>query len=120
MIQKLFIIIIFLMANVMQAQKLNVKDIEMPISKEAKKKGMYVNTTLTDEGNIRTFISYDLKKRLSRYIFVFSSKRPGWAYSYEYEENMPPRLTCPEKWNGAIANIIAPEVIYGIKNPNKK
>lgn len=44
------------------AQKLQVKDIDMPISKDAKKKGMYVNTTLTKDDNIRTFISYDLKK----------------------------------------------------------
>jgi hypothetical protein len=32
------------------------------LSKAAAKKGMYVNTTLTDDNNIRTFLSYDLKK----------------------------------------------------------
>lgn len=44
------------------AQKLQVDEVELPTSKEAKKKGVYVNTTLTEEGNIRTFVAYDLKK----------------------------------------------------------
>ena len=43
------------------AQKLKVEDIDLPVSKTAKKKGMFVNTTLTENGDIRTFISYDMK-----------------------------------------------------------
>ena len=47
---------------VSNGQKLNVSETEIPLSKEAAKKGMYVNTTLTDDNNIRIFVSYDLKK----------------------------------------------------------
>ncbi len=55
----LAITVMFLSSN---AQKLKQEDVELPVSKEAKKKGMYVNTTLTEDGAIRTFIAYDLKK----------------------------------------------------------
>ena len=44
------------------AQKLQLKEVDIPVSKEAHKKGMYVNTTLTNEGNIRSYVAYDLKK----------------------------------------------------------
>ena len=44
------------------AQKLQRNDVEMPFSKNVEKKGMYVNTTLTKEWTINTFVTYDLKK----------------------------------------------------------
>lgn len=44
------------------AQDLNVKNIELPASKDAIKKGMYVETVKTDQDLLRTFIAYDLKK----------------------------------------------------------
>lgn len=44
------------------AQKLQLEEVNMPLSKTAKKKGMYVSTTQTRDGDILTFVSYDLKK----------------------------------------------------------
>jgi len=44
------------------AQKLTETTVELTSSKMAKKKGMYVETTLTEDGNIRSFVAYDLKK----------------------------------------------------------
>ena len=46
-----------------QGQELQRTDVDLPISKTAKKKGMYVATTLDAEDNITTYISYDLKKK---------------------------------------------------------
>ncbi len=44
-------------------QKLNRTDVDLPISKTAKKKGMYVATSLDADNNVTTYISYDLKKK---------------------------------------------------------
>ena len=52
-----------LASSTLVAQKLTVKETEITLSKEASKAGMYVNTTSTDDGNVQTFISYDLKKK---------------------------------------------------------
>lgn len=46
-----------------KAQELQRTNVDLPISKTAKKKGMYVATSLDSENNINTFISYDLKKK---------------------------------------------------------
>ena len=46
----------------LNGQKLQLEEVELPTSKEAHKKGVYVNTSLTPEGNIRTYVAYDLKK----------------------------------------------------------
>lgn len=48
-------------ASVATAQKLQLKEVEIPTSKAVKKKGMYVNTTLTKEGDIRSYVAYDQK-----------------------------------------------------------
>ncbi|MCF8370837.1 MAG: hypothetical protein K9H64_04390 [Bacteroidales bacterium] len=45
------------------AQKLSADFVDVPVSKNAKKKGMYVSTTMTKDGQIQSFISYDLKKK---------------------------------------------------------
>jgi len=58
----LFIFSLICLHLVSYGQKLKVSETEIPLSKEASKKGMYVSTTLTDDNNIRTFVSYDLKK----------------------------------------------------------
>ena len=55
-------------------QELQRTDIDLPISKTAKKKGMYVATTLDAEDNITTYISYDLKKKQLGYDAIRFSK----------------------------------------------
>lgn len=45
------------------AQKLNADFVDVAVSKNAKKKGMYVSSTMTQDGHIQSFISYDLKKK---------------------------------------------------------
>lgn len=44
-------------------QELTRTDVDLPISKSAKKKGMYVATSLDADNNVTTYISYDLKKK---------------------------------------------------------
>ncbi len=53
------LVLIFATVN---AQKLTVRNVELPASKMAEKKGMYVETTNTNDGNIRSFVAYDLNK----------------------------------------------------------
>lgn len=47
---------------IVSSQKLKYSEQELSISKTAKKKGMYITTTMNDNSHLRTFISYDLKK----------------------------------------------------------
>lgn len=58
----LTIFFLFCLYLISYGQILKVSETEMPLSKAASKKGMYVNTTLTDDNNIQTFVSYDIKK----------------------------------------------------------
>lgn len=58
----LTIFFLFCLYLISYGQILKVSETEMSLSKAASKKGMYVNTTLTDDNNIRTFVSYDIKK----------------------------------------------------------
>jgi len=61
-LQNTLLLALICFSSLLTAQKLETKTIDLPVSKVAKKKGMYVNTTLSSDGEIRTFISYDLKK----------------------------------------------------------
>ncbi|MEQ8473117.1 MAG: hypothetical protein RIC35_18120 [Marinoscillum sp.] len=45
----------------LNAQALKLKEVDLPVSKDAQKKGMYVTTTQSGD-NIQMFIAYDLKK----------------------------------------------------------
>jgi hypothetical protein len=54
---------VLLLSWSIHGQELQRTDVDLPISKTAKKKGMYVATTLDGEDNITTYISYDLKKK---------------------------------------------------------
>ncbi len=53
---------LLLSAGTAMSQKLQTSEVELPTSKDASKKGMYVNTTLTKDNTISTFVAYDLKK----------------------------------------------------------
>lgn len=52
-------------------QELTMKVTDMPISKKAKKSGMYVETVIKDDNSYSTFISYDLKKQLGFDVITF-------------------------------------------------
>lgn len=51
-----------LCASTAMSQKLKTAEVELPTSKDASKKGMYVSTTLTKDNTINTYVAYDLKK----------------------------------------------------------
>lgn len=53
---------LLLSAGTAMSQKLQTSEVVLPTSKDASKKGMYVNTTLTKDNTINTFVAYDLKK----------------------------------------------------------
>lgn len=60
---KMHLAVVLLMGvTVVCSQELKVEEVEFPISKTAKKKGMYVSTGLSNAGAINTYIAYDLKK----------------------------------------------------------
>lgn len=52
-------------------QELKLKMTDLPISKQAKKSGMYVETVIKDDNSYSTFISYDLKKQLGFDVITF-------------------------------------------------
>jgi hypothetical protein len=56
-----FTLVAVLWVSLCAAQKLKMTETEIPLSKDAKKKGMYVTTRLKD-GQLQTFVTYDLKK----------------------------------------------------------
>jgi hypothetical protein len=60
--KNLLLLALYFLTITAYSQKLKVSEVDLPLSKAAQKKGMYVNTTLTKEGNIRSFVAYDLKK----------------------------------------------------------
>lgn len=60
--QALLLTAILTVGILIQAQELDISYTSLEVSKTANKKGMYVNTTLTEDGKIRSYISYDLKK----------------------------------------------------------
>ena len=58
------VILVLVLATLVSSgysQKLQLKEVDIPTSKAVKKKGMYVNTTLTKEGDIRSYVAYDQK-----------------------------------------------------------
>lgn len=55
----------------LQAQELSLTVTDLPISKNAKKSGMYVQTVHTTEDQLAMFISYDVKKDLGFDVITF-------------------------------------------------
>lgn len=55
-------VLLLLLASVAYSQKLKIEEVEFPLSKDAKKKGMYISTVQQEDGNIYTYVAYDLKK----------------------------------------------------------
>lgn len=55
-------------------QELKMNSIDLPISKNAKKSGMYVETVVKDNNSYSMFISYDLKKQLGFDVITFDKK----------------------------------------------
>jgi hypothetical protein len=58
----------------LSGQDLKLKEVDLPISKKAKKSGMYVETVVKDDNAYSTFISYDLKKQLGFDVITFDKK----------------------------------------------
>lgn len=57
------------------AQNLTLSKTDLPLSQEALKKGMFVTSTLDDQGNMLSFVAYDLKKNLLGYDVITVNKK---------------------------------------------
>lgn len=57
----LWVVLLLMSTSTAISQKLQMEEVEFPISKTAQKKGMYVSTGWSDSGTLNTFIAYDLK-----------------------------------------------------------
>lgn len=68
-------------------QELSMKVTELPISKKARKSGMYVETVIKDDNSYSTFISYDLKKQLGFDVITFDKNGNVVSSSEEIATN---------------------------------
>ena|GEM_PF-1667623 len=57
-----YLLLLLLLPVLSNGQNLVLKKTEIEVSKDARKKGMYVSSTRDEQGNILSFVAYDLKK----------------------------------------------------------